>query len=716
MRSFLLATSLLTLPGAALAQSAVLEPTQLDEVVVTATRSEQSILDVPAAISSQNLDELRQQGFTYGTDEFRGVPGVYFRRGEGDGDEFPFVSIRGVTGNHGNDTFLALIDGIPFVGPDEEVMLYQVPYGAVERVEVVRGPVSALYGRGAIAGAVNYITRNPREDGLEISVSAGSDDYYRAEALVESAGDRASFVGSVSYETSEGWREQSARENLNLFGKARFDLSSSTTLSLYANYLDRAGDVPGAIPTLADGTVPDGIDREVFLGYGDTHNDFQGHMGAVRLDHTASDELSFSVTAHARRFDTDVFLNFYDPFGFNPPANIMAVNGYASHGESGTAFGEATARWTPGRHDILVGVSAERTTLDDDERWSGQYGFTFGCGFAFFLIEIDYTTGETLNAGHPCFVQNQVQALTEATNSFWSVFIQDEVELTETLTLTLGGRYDAFDREVTFGATSPFNPGGQAGGDSSAFAPKAALSWRYGPGQVYVAYGRGFNSNFGPTWQWDPSQYARTEEPTTIDNLEIGWKGRALDDRLTFETALFHLVQKNRRVFVTNPDPLGPPTLATTGQRYEVTGFEGAIEFRPTTDTTLNATFTWLDPVWDEFEAGGVDYSGVTPTGVPGQMFAVSAEHRFTPGFRGRVGYEWYADYQISLDNAHEGGGYDLVSLSGVFDISDRVAVDVSATNALDSDYLAFFGNEHDVTHATPGVPRQIRATLRARF
>ena len=165
--------------GAAMAQtpSQAGDPaTTLDEIVVTATRSEQSILDVPAAVTTQNLDELRQQGFTYGTDEFRGVPGVYFRRGEGDGDEFPFISIRGVTGNHGNDTFLALIDGIPFVGPDEEVMLYQVPYAAVERVEVVRGPVSALYGRGAIAGAVNYLTRSPREDAFGLSVSAGSHD------------------------------------------------------------------------------------------------------------------------------------------------------------------------------------------------------------------------------------------------------------------------------------------------------------------------------------------------------------------------------------------------------------------------------------------------------------------------------------------------------------------------------------------------------------
>jgi len=112
----------------------------IEELVVTATRLERDVMKVPAAVTVQNMEDLRRQGFTYGTDEFRGVPGVFFRRGEGDRDEFPFVVFRGITGNHGNDTFLALIDGIPFVGPDEEVFLREVPYPAVERVEIVRGP------------------------------------------------------------------------------------------------------------------------------------------------------------------------------------------------------------------------------------------------------------------------------------------------------------------------------------------------------------------------------------------------------------------------------------------------------------------------------------------------------------------------------------------------------------------------------------------------
>jgi len=286
----------------ALAQSA--PDDERDVVVVTATRSEQDSLNVAASVTTRNVDELRQQGFTYGTDEFRGVPGVFFRRGEGDGDEFPFVTVRGITGNHGNDTFLALVDGIPFVGADEEVLLYEVPYGAVERVEDVRGPVSALYGRGAIAGAVNYLTRTPTGSGGRLSVSAGSDDYYRAEGLFENGWDGGGFIGSATCETYEGWREHSARQNLNLFGKAKFSLSSQTRLTAYLNYLDRESEVPGAIPTLADGTIPPvaGGD-EGFLGYGDTRNELTGVLASLRLDHEASDTGEIAFSAQSKRFE-----------------------------------------------------------------------------------------------------------------------------------------------------------------------------------------------------------------------------------------------------------------------------------------------------------------------------------------------------------------------------------------------------------------------------
>lgn len=220
---------------------------------MTATRGEKNPLEVPASVASQSFDELRLLGFTYGSEEFRGVPGVFVRRGEGDGDEFLFVSIRGSSGTGG---YLALIDGVPFLGPDEEPLLNQVPYDALERVEIVKGPVSALYGRGGLYGAVNYITRSPRDDGAALNVVAGTDDYYRGQARISRAFAGGGALLSASYEDYGGWRENGAKAVLNLFGRIEYDLADRTTLDVSLDYFDRRSEVPNGVHDACGGDSP----------------------------------------------------------------------------------------------------------------------------------------------------------------------------------------------------------------------------------------------------------------------------------------------------------------------------------------------------------------------------------------------------------------------------------------------------------------------------
>jgi len=728
--------SLLTASSALALNTSLVTAEEIDKgvdeiVVVTATRTKKTVMETPAAVTVQDVDLLRQKGFTYGTDEFRGVPGVYFRRGEGDGDEFPFISIRGVTGNHGNDTFLALIDGIPFVGPDEEVLLYEMPYPIIDQIEIVRGPVSALYGRGAIAGAVNYQTRVPSEDNIEVSLSGGSDNYFRGQVIVEQTFDNdAGFIASVSHEDYKGWRENSARDTTSIFLKGVLPVGENSALTGWFNYFDRNAEVPSALPILADGTLIDVFGGpESFLGHAPTRNNVKGWISAVRFDSELSENLSLQVTGQVRSFDSDVRLNFYDSFEFNPANNIMGVNGFASVGTSDVFFGEALLNWRNGRHNIVAGVSAERTTLDEEDRWSGEIDpfFTGECGFRFYAILIDYSTGQVLNdtPGNTCFAREQLRTAADSTNMFYGAFIQDEISLTDELTLTLGMRYDSFDRDTDFSVVGTVPVDQKADGNADAIAPKASLDYNYGNGLIYASYGRGFNSNFGPVWQWEPDRYARDEAPTKIDSYEIGWKGQTSDRMFAWETALFYLKQTDRRIFITNPDPNGPPTLATTGRKYSSRGFEGSLTFRPTENTSVLVNYTYLDPEWDDlilqgsFGAPDQDFSGNKPQGVPENIFYAEVTHNFTSWFTMRASYEWYDDYLVTLANNVKEGQYDILSVSATISppALENVSIDISVTNALNSDYHFFMGGSYtSATLATPGVPRQVRATLRAKF
>lgn len=713
------------LPAIGLSQEP--SPTDLDRVVVTATRTEQTLEQVPAAVAVQDMAELRDRGFVSGTDEFRGVTGVFFRRGEGDSDEFPYVSIRGSTGTEG---FLVLLDGIPQVGMFEEAQLNELPYDAVDRVEIIKGPVSALYGRGALYGAVNYITRSPGEGGSQVALTAGSDDFYRVDGVLSrDLGDRAGLLLAATYTDDGGWREHARRKIGSLYGKVATDLGERTRLTASATYHHRDNEMPNGIPLDGDGNVIDVLGgARTFLGYGEPRSEAAISAIGLRLDHTASDSLSFSFNAQARRLDRDNLLNFYDAWGLDTTREVMGFNGFRSDTRHDAVVAEGTLNWQAGRHNVLVGVSGERASIQEDNYWSGQNGFTFDCGFTFFLIEVNYRTGEVVNADHPCFVRDLKNRESDFTNTFWGVFVQDEITLSERFLLTLGGRYDKFRRETTFAALPDIGPGGTMTGDADAFSPKATFSYRPDWGQVYVSYGRGFNSNFGATFEWDPGTYARPESrPTTIDSFEVGLKGHAWDGRFYYTTAAFLSRQKNRRVIIPNPaaeeDFTAPIYLVSYGDRYESRGVELSAGLRPVAGTKIEAGYTFTDAHWQEYliDSGfgpPLDLSGNQPTGVPRHMGYLSLDQQVADWLFVRAAYERYDDYMITGDNRVRGGGYDLLTLSARVAPTSwkHTSLNLALTNALDEKYYFYLGSTSSPTYATPGPPRQLRATLRVAF
>lgn len=662
-----------------------------DTIVVTATRSEQSLVNVPADVTVKDFETLRRDGFTFGTEEFRGVPGVSVRRGEGDGDEYPFVSIRGSTGTEG---YLPPIDGIPFIGDDEEGVLNIVPYPAVERVEIVKGPVSALYGRGALYGAVSYITRSPREDRIDLSVAGGSDDYYRGEASISrKLGNSAGLFASAFYEDYGGWRDHGGRQPLNLFAKLDFDLGDRTTVTAYGNYLDCKFDAPNGLPVDTDGRVIDVAGgRSAFLRFGRPQANVDGGIAALRIEHRASDTLTFTATAQWRRFDNAASFNFYDPFGFDPSRGVY-------------------------------GVSGERGTSRAFKSWSGVNGFTPECGFNFYLVEIDYRSGQITSRDHPYFVVDDPVSSDHFTNQFWGAFIQDEIALSDSWHLTVGARYDSFRRrDPIAGVTGSSRNSARA----DAFSPKASLSYRYDGGQVYVTYGRGFNSNFGSGFEWDSNQYARPEQkPSTLDSFEIGWKGGALGDTLRFRATAFWSVQTNRRQIVPNlgaeTDFTAPSNLITYGDRYEAKGVEVSLDIRPRKGTAFLINYSHIAPKWKDYMletfSGRVDLSGTTPVGVPDMVY-ITAELHLAPCLTGRAVLEWYDDYTITQDNRIKGGGYELLTLNARIQPESwrGMSLDLTVMNALNKEYYWYFGGRLAPRYATPGPPRQFRATLRRSF
>src|SRR5438477_7883516 len=160
----------------AAAQSSVLSPQSSDSITVTATRTETRLSDTPASIVVLDRAAIETSPATTIDDTLRQVPGFTLFRRSGSRSANPTsqgVSLRGI-GASGASRALVLDDGIPLNDPFGGWIFWgRVPRAALNRVEVLRGGASDLYGNGAMSGVVQFIRR--RDPSITIDTSAGSE-------------------------------------------------------------------------------------------------------------------------------------------------------------------------------------------------------------------------------------------------------------------------------------------------------------------------------------------------------------------------------------------------------------------------------------------------------------------------------------------------------------------------------------------------------------
>ena len=150
-----LAMGVIFAPRPVIAQEAALE-----EIIVTARKREESVQDIPIAVSAFTADDIREMGLTSIDDIALYTPGFSFHSAFGRQSSLDRPAVRGQTtilnGIAGVKAVSTFVDGI-YVGG----LVSSVDLANVERVEIIKGPQSAQYGRGTYAGAINYVTRRP---------------------------------------------------------------------------------------------------------------------------------------------------------------------------------------------------------------------------------------------------------------------------------------------------------------------------------------------------------------------------------------------------------------------------------------------------------------------------------------------------------------------------------------------------------------------------
>lgn len=221
-------------------------------VVVTASRYEDDISDISASVSVIDEKDIKFVNSYVAPDLLSGVPGVEVMKtgnfGRAD------VVIRGI-GNNGRKLGF-LVDGRP-----EKMAIYgcavthTFPLHNVKKIEVVKGPLSSLYGSGAMGGVVNILTRQPSGDNsLNFECDYGSFNTYNLTGSFEESFSKLDFLATVQKSSSDGCLENSASNTDAYQGNLVYNINEDWKIENYAKYVEAYKQDPA---TVGDTSTPD---------------------------------------------------------------------------------------------------------------------------------------------------------------------------------------------------------------------------------------------------------------------------------------------------------------------------------------------------------------------------------------------------------------------------------------------------------------------------
>lgn len=621
------------------APQAVEDNGEIGAIIVTARRREENLQDVPdsiTAFSSAAITDRRLERI----DDFLAVTSNVRINNDQD-TATNNISIRGLGANRNQAAAVAFsVDGV--VLPDSDA--FTIDLTDVERVEVLKGPQGALYGRGAIAGAINITTRRPTNE-------------WQGEAR-------------ASYATGDAWR---------VFGAVAGPLVEDVLLAR-VSVSHRDGD-----GTIINQLTGDGIDRnrqtraagrlivmptpDLELDFRASHTDetggstwfsrfdVLGQAGGEITQEIASIFPSQDTRSLTERRITDLSLLINYDAGFGTFSSITAYNDIDVFFVQDLDISPFPLVPNTQQSRVTEAFSQEfRLTSPGNRRFRYIIGAYYQHSrrkiVTSAVLDLCLFGGSCFSGPGGAFVSGQTIAAPLADNRItfnqYAVFGQINYDFTDAIELTAALRYDE-----NRGRIDDFFSSFATDDTFAALQPKVSIAYR--PSEqwmVYATYSQGFKSgNFNPAAA-GPA-FPRVLGKETSRNYEIGFKSTLFDRRLIFNAAAFYTEQLDPQIFQLDPATFSQGSL--NARRFEIKGAELELSARPVRGLELTATFGYLDAVIDDFD-GTALYVGQQVPNAPEFMLNLGAQYRFpvAGSIRARaridaaiVGRQSFQDFQL---------------------------------------------------------------------
>jgi outer membrane cobalamin receptor len=223
-------------------------PYKLDDIIVTATKIPEKRKDIPNAVTIMNEKDIQESGAKSIGELLANEPGIDWQSYGNYGGAPQELHIRGMRGN----ATQVLVNGINVGSPSLGLAdVGKIPIDNIERIEIVKGSGSLLYGSGAMAGTVNIITKGPRRDKTDLKIGAG----YGSQNTYRIAAENGMFVAknfgyylTAGRTGTDGFRDNSYLKQNDVSLKLLLDRKETMNISLYGDYIDRNYGVPGIEP------------------------------------------------------------------------------------------------------------------------------------------------------------------------------------------------------------------------------------------------------------------------------------------------------------------------------------------------------------------------------------------------------------------------------------------------------------------------------------
>jgi iron complex outermembrane receptor protein len=552
--------SLVFCMGQARAQTPAAQETEVfSDIVVTAQRRSEKLQDIPIAISAFSQYTLATSRID-STEELKLlVPSLQYSNVAGYAEPY----LRGIGNNNlgpNLDPEVATYEDGVFMSNNVSSILTLM---GVDRVEVLAGPQGTLYGRNAVGGAINVITRTPSSQ-PEGEVSLGYSNYNRVDGSGYISGPITDTLSGGIY-AAEMQRDSYYKSTIGVDSRA-----FPGTPHHEQNWAARAKLVyeSGGVKLVATGEhgYSNGHDSQVFRNI--QANGLGVALGAPFINQRfveTSDAPEFKRTTS----NLGSLLGEFD-VGF---AKLVSLTAYRDVDAVTTSDGDGTSAPVffsyagSGTKDYSQEIRLQ-SNADNRIKWLvGAYGFYEDSGFTPNVAASDVLFKSFLGPG------TWAQQLFDTTpTKSWAVFEQSTIPITDALNLTVGARYSDDDKTfrghqyfssvvngafgAPFGLTPSTPPSVHANwGD---FTPKVTLDYRVGGTLLYATYSKGYKSGaFNSSVLGSKKVPQVPAKPETLDAYEIGSKSDFLGNRLRLNTALYYNAFHNIQVNSLDPITLG---------------------------------------------------------------------------------------------------------------------------------------------------------------